>query len=68
MSAATIVAGVVQVGGGIALAPLVPGLTQALKAYLQGRRGPTPLQPYRELRRLWGRWRCSQMGRQSSTL
>jgi formate hydrogenlyase subunit 4 len=28
---------------------------QHWKARLQGRRGPTPLQPYRELRRLWGK-------------
>jgi formate hydrogenlyase subunit 4 len=46
---------VVQVAGGVALAPLLPGLVQHWKARLQGRRGPTPLQPYRELRRLWGR-------------
>ena len=32
-----------------------PGLVQHWKARLQGRRGPTPLQPYRELRRLWGK-------------
>jgi formate hydrogenlyase subunit 4 len=44
---------VVQLAGGIALAPLIPGLVQHWKARLQGRRGPTPLQPYRELRRLW---------------
>jgi formate hydrogenlyase subunit 4 len=44
---------VVQVAGGVALAPLLPGLVQHWKARLQGRRGPTPLQPYRELRRLW---------------
>ena len=41
--------------GGLALAPLLPGTIQALKARLQGRRGPSPLQPYRELRRLWGK-------------
>jgi formate hydrogenlyase subunit 4 len=40
---------------GIGLAPLLPGLIQALKARLQGRRGPSPLQPYRTLRRLWSR-------------
>ena len=55
MSGATVVSGVVQVVGGIALAPLLPGLVQHWKARLQGRRGPTPLQPYRELRRLWGK-------------
>jgi formate hydrogenlyase subunit 4 len=55
MTASTAVAGAVQVVGGIALAPLLPGLVQHWKARLQGRRGPTPLQPYRELRRLWGK-------------
>jgi formate hydrogenlyase subunit 4 len=55
MSAPTLAAGVVQVVGGFALAPLLPGFIQQLKARLQGRRGPTPLQPYRELRRLWGK-------------
>ncbi|WP_217914669.1 respiratory chain complex I subunit 1 family protein [Miltoncostaea marina] len=40
---------------GLALAPLLPGGVQALKARLQGRRGPGVLQPYRELRRLWRR-------------
>jgi formate hydrogenlyase subunit 4 len=55
MSVSTAVAGAVQVVGGIALAPLLPGLVQHWKARLQGRRGPTPLQPYRELRRLWGK-------------
>ena len=48
-------AGAIQVVGGLALAPLLPGTVQTLKARLQGRRGPSPLQPYRELRRLWGK-------------
>ena len=51
----SLVAGALQVVGGVALAPLLPGLVQHWKARLQGRRGPTPLQPYRELRRLWGK-------------
>jgi formate hydrogenlyase subunit 4 len=51
----SLVAGAVQVVGGVALAPLLPGLVQHWKARLQGRRGPSPLQPYRELRRLWGK-------------
>jgi formate hydrogenlyase subunit 4 len=38
---------------GILLAPLLPGTIQALKARLQGRRGASPLQPYRTLKRLW---------------
>ncbi len=49
------VAGAVQLVGGFLLAPLLPGLIQHWKAQLQGRPGPTPLQPYRELRRLWGK-------------
>ena len=53
MSVASAVAGVVQILGGVLLAPLIPGLIQQLKARLQGRPGPSPLQPYRELRRLW---------------
>jgi len=46
-------AGTVQLLGGVALAPLWPGLVQHWKARLQGRMGPDPLQPYRELHRLW---------------
>jgi formate hydrogenlyase subunit 4 len=49
-----VAAGVVQVAG-VALAPLLPGTIQTLKARLQGRRGASPLQPYRVLRRLWGK-------------
>jgi formate hydrogenlyase subunit 4 len=45
----------VQLLGGLVLSPLLPGLVQHWKARLQGRRGPSPLQPYRELRRLWGK-------------
>ena len=44
-----------EIVGGFLLAPLLPGLIQHWKARLQGRRGPSPLQPYRELRRLWGK-------------
>ena len=55
MSAAELSAGTVQLLGGICLAPLLPGLIQHWKARLQGRRGPSPVQPYRELRRLWGK-------------
>ncbi len=51
----TALAGVVQVVGGVAVAPLIVGSIQSLKAQLQGRRGPSPLQPYRDLRRLWGK-------------
>jgi formate hydrogenlyase subunit 4 len=44
----------VQIAG-IALAPLLPGTIQTLKARAQGRRGPSPLQPYRTLKRLWSK-------------
>jgi formate hydrogenlyase subunit 4 len=59
MSGATAVAGVVELGGGVALSPLLPGLVQTAKGRLQGRRGPSSLQPYRELRRLWRRSRVT---------
>ena len=35
--------------------PSCPGSSSTGRRRLQGRRGPTPLQPYRELRRLWGK-------------
>jgi formate hydrogenlyase subunit 4 len=53
MSATTATAGAVQVLGGLLLGPAIVGLVQHLKARLQGRRGPSAAQPYRELRRLW---------------
>jgi formate hydrogenlyase subunit 4 len=52
------IAGALQLAG-IALAPLLPGFIQHLKGRLQGRPGPSPLQPYRELRRLWGKSRVA---------
>ena len=45
-------AAIVQIAG-VALAPLLPGSIQTLKARLQGRRGPSARQPYWTLRRLW---------------
>ena len=61
MSAADGVAMGLQIAG-IGLAPLLPGGMQATKARLQGRRGPGILQPYRELRRLWGRGSVDPVG------
>jgi formate hydrogenlyase subunit 4 len=55
VSAVAASAAAVQILGGILLAPLLPGLVQQWKARLQGRRGPSALQPYRELRRLWAK-------------
>lgn len=37
----------------LAVAPLVTGMVRLAKARLQGRQGPSPLQPYRDLRRLF---------------
>ena len=54
MTGAVLAAGCVQVGGAVA-APLLAGTVTHLKARLQGRPGPSPWQPYRELRRLWGK-------------
>jgi formate hydrogenlyase subunit 4 len=49
-----VLAGAIQLAA-IVLAPLLPGGIQALKARLHGRRGASPVQPYRTLRRLWGK-------------
>jgi formate hydrogenlyase subunit 4 len=53
MSSHDAVSTALQLTGGVVAAPLLPGLVQHWKARLQGRQGPTPLQPYRELGRLW---------------
>jgi formate hydrogenlyase subunit 4 len=55
MSGMSVASVAVELVGGLVLAPLLPGLVQHWKARLQGRRGPSPLQPYRELRRLWAK-------------
>ena len=54
MTASTVIAGALQLGGLLA-APAIGGVVQHLKGRLQGRVGPSPWQPYRELRRLWGK-------------
>lgn len=54
MTATAVAAGGFQVAGALA-APLISGLVQRLKGRLQGRSGPSAFQPYRELRRLWGK-------------
>lgn len=48
----TIVLQAIQFALVIALAPLVTGLVRLTKARLQRRRGPSPLQPYRDIARL----------------
>ena len=57
----SVVAGALQLAG-VALAPLVPGTIQAIKARLQGRRGASALQPYRVLRRLWSKSGVEPLG------
>lgn len=52
----------VQLALAASLAPLIPGVLTATIARLQGRRGPGALQPYRDLRRLWGRSRITPEG------
>jgi formate hydrogenlyase subunit 4 len=44
---------VLQFGLVLGLAPLIHGALASLRARLQGRPGPSPLQPYRDLRKLW---------------
>jgi formate hydrogenlyase subunit 4 len=53
MTSADVASAAAQLIGGFGLSPLLPGVIQHWKARLQGRRGPSMLQPYRELRRLW---------------
>ena len=62
MSGAVVAAEAVQLLGGVVLAPLLLGVIQAMKARLQGRRGAGPLQPFRDLRRLWGKSAVSPAG------
>jgi len=39
----------------VAVAPLIQGSMRRLRANLQGRPGPSPLQPYRDISKLWGK-------------
>ena len=47
--------GAIQFAGLILLAPLLQGYMRTARARLQGRPGPSPLQPYRDLRKLWAK-------------
>jgi formate hydrogenlyase subunit 4 len=62
VTGAAVTAGAVQLVGGVVLSPLLTGSIQTMKARLQGRRGAGPRQPYRELRRLWGKSAVSPSG------
>jgi formate hydrogenlyase subunit 4 len=57
----SVAAAAVQIAA-VGLAPLLPGTVQVLKARAQGRRGPSALQPYRTLRRLWGKSAVDPVG------
>jgi formate hydrogenlyase subunit 4 len=50
-----VVVAVLHVGVVAAGAPLLVGVLRTLKARLVGRRGPAPWQPYRDLRKLFGK-------------
>ena len=54
-SVSTFVLGVIQVGLTLAIAPLLLGITKRVKARLQYRRGPSVLQPYRDLAKWWAK-------------
>ncbi len=49
----TVVTGVIQVVLVLLVAPLLLGITKRVKARLQYRRGPSLLQPYRDLAKWW---------------
>jgi formate hydrogenlyase subunit 4 len=49
------VSGAIQFALLVVLAPLLQGLMRSIRAKLQGRPGPSPVQPYRDLRKLWGK-------------
>lgn len=55
MSWISIIISIVQFLLLLMVAPGAVGLLRTLKARLQGRRGPSPWQPYRDLRKLWGK-------------
>jgi formate hydrogenlyase subunit 4 len=50
-----VVLGLVQVALTLLVAPLLLGITKRVKARLQYRRGPSVLQPYRDLAKWWGK-------------
>jgi formate hydrogenlyase subunit 4 len=52
---AALVTGVIQVAVVLLVAPLLLGITKRVKARLQYRRGPSLLQPYRDLAKWWNK-------------
>lgn len=62
MNASDVALTAVQLVVGIIAAPLLPGIIQRVKAQLQGRRGASIFQPYREVARLWSKTTFLPMG------
>ena len=55
MTAESVLIGVLQLALALAVAPMLQGIIKQLKARLQYRRGPSIWQPYRDLRKWWGK-------------
>lgn len=53
--ALTLIPGAIQAALTVLIAPLLLGITKRVKARLQYRRGPSLLQPYRDLAKWWGK-------------
>ncbi len=54
-TASTLVLGAIQIVLTLTVAPLLLGITKRVKARLQYRRGPSVLQPYRDLAKWWAK-------------
>jgi formate hydrogenlyase subunit 4 len=59
VTAGRIAAVVVQIVLAVGCAPLLVGLLRAVRARLEGRAGPSILQPWRDLRKLWTKERIA---------
>lgn len=62
MTVMSVVAGAVQIGGVIAGAPLVVGLTRQVRARWEGRAGAGVLQPWRDIRKQLGKQQITPTG------
>jgi formate hydrogenlyase subunit 4 len=59
MTGGRAVAVVVQVGVAVGCAPVLVGLLRTVRARLEGRSGPSIVQPWRDLRKLWAKERIA---------
>lgn len=62
MTLMSVVAGAVQIGGVLAGAPLVVGLTRQVRARWEGRAGAGVLQPWRDIRKQLGKQQITPRG------